>query len=417
MVEEVINGIKYRLDAENLTAEVTYKEDYEGDIVIPEAVKFNGVSYRVTSIGDEAFASCKLLKTVAIPDGVTSIGYDAFSYCPFLTSITIPDSVTSIKDNAFSGCESLTSIVVAEGNSVYDSRENCNAIIETSANTLICGCQNTIIPNSVTSIGNRAFLSCGSLATITIPESVRSIGDYAFVNCESLTSITIPESVTSIGDKAFQGCCKLADLTISDGVTTIGTFAFKDCKTLTSVTIPSSVKSIGKGGTFQRCTSLKLVQWDAINCVIETVDSEGNYYPPFYNISSIKNFTFGNNVKFIPACLCCGLSGLTSIFIPDSVTSIGECAFEDCTSLKAIAIPESVMIIEKRAFTGCKSLKIISIPSNVIIIEDGAFDINPYITIRYDGTVKQCKNRYGYWGDVFYGRKIYCSDGDVLISF
>ena len=169
MIEQIINGIKYRLNEETFTAAVTCLlkgdsiEDYVGDIKIPEIVKLDGVPYCVTSIDEETFFDCKSL-----------------------TSITIPESLTSIEDGAFRGCDSLTAIVVTEGNSVYDSRDNCNAIIETATNTLICGCQNTIIPNSVKKIGRCAFIHCESLFSIIIPDSVTSIGVGAFYSCHAI---------------------------------------------------------------------------------------------------------------------------------------------------------------------------------------------------------------------------------------
>ena len=179
---------------------------------IPESITHNGATYSVTSIGERAFYDCSSLTSITIPNSVTSIEYrafygcssltsitipnsvtsigeQAFLYCSSLTSITIPNSVTSIGSSAFNGCSSLTSIIVEKGNSIYDSRENCNAIIETATNTLIAGCQNTTIPNSVTSIGDFAFSGCSSLTSITIPNSVTSIGVCAFRNCSSLTSI------------------------------------------------------------------------------------------------------------------------------------------------------------------------------------------------------------------------------------
>ena len=158
-----------------------------------------------------------------------------YGYCSGLTSITIPNSVTSIGNYAFNGCKGLTSIIVESGNTVYDSRNNCNAIIETATNTLIAGCMNTTIPNSVTSIGVYAFCNCSSLASVTIPSNVTSIGESAFSGCTSLTSITIPNSVTSIGSNAFRNCSSLTSITIPNSVTSIGGYAFGDCSSLTDV--------------------------------------------------------------------------------------------------------------------------------------------------------------------------------------
>ena len=167
----------------------------------------------VTSIGNHAFCDYSGLTSVTIPNSVTSIGEYAFSGCSGLTSVTIPNSVTSIGYHAFDGCSGLTSIKVESGNTKYDSRDNCNAIIEITSNTLITGCKNTTIPNSVTSIGFHAFDGCSGLTSITIPNNVTSIGDWAFFHCSGLISITIPNSVTSIGSGAFynytyRGICK-----------------------------------------------------------------------------------------------------------------------------------------------------------------------------------------------------------------
>ena len=193
----------------------------------------------VTSIGNNAFQNCGSLATMTvagenkvydsrngcnaiiekntntliagcinstIPASVTSIGDEAFNSCSGLTSVTIPASVTSIGEGVFEYCKNLATITVEDGNTVYNSRNGCNAIIETSSNKLIAGCKNTTIPASVTSIGNYAFSGCSGLTSVEIPTNVTSIGDNAFFECNGLTSISIPSSVTSIGNDAFSGC-------------------------------------------------------------------------------------------------------------------------------------------------------------------------------------------------------------------
>ena len=162
------------------------------------------------------------IKTVTIGDGITSIGDYAFYSCRGLTELTLPNSVTSIGNpnsvtsignSAFGGCSGLEKITVDGGNKRYDSRDNCNSIIETGTNTLIVGCKNSVIPNSVTSIGDGAFRGCSGLTELILPNSVTSIGEYAFYYCSELTELILPDSVTSIGNGAFGGCSGLVKIT------------------------------------------------------------------------------------------------------------------------------------------------------------------------------------------------------------
>lgn len=216
----------------------------------------------VTSIGERAFEDCSGLSNIEIPNSVTRIGNSAFFGCSGLNSIAIPNSVTSIGSFAFWDCSGLTSITVESGNTMYDSRDNSNAIIEKTNNTLVAGCKNTIIPNSVICIGSGAFHGCSNLTSIAIPNSVTSIGGNAFYGCSSLTNITIPNFVTSIEYAAFANCSGLTNITIPNSVESIEDYAFLGCSGLTSIAIPNSVTSIGYDA-FGSCSSLKniYVSW------------------------------------------------------------------------------------------------------------------------------------------------------------
>ena len=328
-------------------------------ITIPDNVK---------SIGLGAFIGCSGLTSITIPHIVTSIGEYAFYKCSGLTSISIPNNVTSIGNHAFRDCSGLTSIKVESGNTVYDSRDNCNAIIETATNKLLKGCDKTKIPNSVTSIGEAAFSGCSGLTSISISQNITSIGGFAFDHCSGLTSIKvengntvydsrdncnaiietatntllkgcdktkIPNSVTSIGGAAFSGCSGLTSISVPNNVTSIGGYAFQDCSGLTSISIPNNVTSIGNRA-FYGCSGLtSLIIEDGKTVLTFSTSEWSDYYPssgypaenlylgrnisysdqdsPFRENEKLKTLTIGNSVTYISGFAFYGCTGLTSI--------------------------------------------------------------------------------------------------------
>ena len=396
-----------------------------------------------TSISTNTFKACRRITNINIPNGLTTIGLQAFMYCSSLTSITIPNSVTSIGvgafefcsstislnigsgvisigGNAFLYCTSLNNITVDSNNTVYDSRNNCNALIETSTNKLIVGSNSTVIPNTVISIDSAAFSGYTNFTSIVIPDSVTTIGNSAFQSCSGMTACTIGSGVTSIGNYAFKDCSDLTSMTIkADTPPTLGDSAFTytncifyvpcnsvntykaasgwssyssrisgyDCPALTAkfnVTNTSNATRIASG-----TSSFTKIEIDGIMQsnvpTYYTFSTTGEHTVKYYlngtsigtnalrGCDSLSSCTIPSGVTSIGDGAFYSSYGLTSIDIPDSVTSIGIQAFEYCRSLTSIDIPSGVTSIGSSAFTYCSSLSSCTIGNGVIGIGKNAF--------------------------------------------
>lgn len=306
--EVVVDGIKYSLVDSTKQATVV-SNNYKGDVVIPQSVTYNGADYAVVALGENCFLYCRDTINITIPEGVVSIGDNCF-YNSDITSITIPASVKSIGSQACVACYKLESIIVKEGNSVYDSRDNCNAIIQTVTNTMIAGCKTSTIPGTVTALGDYLFDACTYLSNLVIPEGVVSIGTRCFNQCKSLTNLTIPASVKTIGKNCFM-YAGLTSLTVAEGNTVF------DSR-------------------------------DNCNAIIQT---------------ATNTMVHGSQASTIPATVTAlgdncfyGRSSLSKLIIPESVVSIGASCFTYCKSLTSLTIPASVTNLGSGCFTGCNSM-------------------------------------------------------------
>ncbi|MDD5996132.1 MAG: leucine-rich repeat domain-containing protein [Bacteroidales bacterium] len=431
-------GLQFEVSGSNATV---VKGDYSKleSVIIPSKVKINDKVYAVAGIANNAFINCKSLSEVIIYKGITSIGNSAFSGCENLTSVTlsegiekignsafegcsklkninlpatvayigemafdgcaslskidIPASVTTIVDYAFSICEKLVSINVDDNNPNYSSVDG--VLYDKKKTTLIQAPGylqgKHTIPSSVTNIANGAFYYCKRLTDLVIPSSVTNISEFAFENCTGLTNVTIPSSVKNIDTKAFSGCKNL-DLVISNAKenVTIESGALDDCKSVTwdflvdesesplkfkiltdstaevteknsvtgSVTIPSKVKIDGKiynvvsigDYAFKNCKDLTGITIPS--CVVKIGTGA-------FASSGLTSIEIPSSVTSISLSMLSGCSGLANVKIPSSIKSIGENAFVDCTSLTSLQLPSSVKSIGIMAFYGCKNLDLV----------------------------------------------------------
>ncbi|WP_295157349.1 fibronectin type III domain-containing protein [uncultured Ruminococcus sp.] len=342
------NGLAYRVIGEPDPADFEYEDAFDGgiritgytgtdaEVIIPREIDGKAV----TTISGYAFANCKEMTSVTLPDSLKSLEKSAFGCCMNLTDVIIPDSVTDIDSGAFYYCTSLSNFIVDEDNPSYSSSDG--VLYDKNKTTLLKYPEGKkdksyTLPDNVTKIGSNAFDSCLNLTSVTLPAGVTSIGDYAFARCSALTSVTLSDGVTSIGKYAFNYCDSLTEIKIPDSVTSIGEYAFYDCTNLTSIYLPAGLTNI-ESGVFAMCRSLK------------------------------------------------------SVMIPDKVTSIDKSAFKYCDSMTSISLPESVNSIGEEAFIFCSKLTDVyykGTKSKWDAIDMGTGnDKLLYANVHYLGTVK-----------------------------
>ena len=288
----------------------------QGELILPSTVTNNGINYYVTVIDNYAFCNCEeLIGTLAIPEGIVSIGESAFFSCGF-SSFVIPRTINFIDPSAFRFCSNRDSVIVDDNNPTYYSENN--AIIKRNENTLVLACNTTTIPEYIENIGNYAFSGVGNGGDLIIPNSVKSIGERAFESCHFLGSLILSESLETIGYEAFRGSGLTGSLTIPNSVTELGAGAFLDVSFTGTLTLPSSISSI-KGHTFA--------------------------YTSFSG-----TLTIPNSVTQIGSMAFYG-ADFSELVLGSSVDTIGFGAFEDCSSLSGtLHLPSSINSIGIGAF-------------------------------------------------------------------
>lgn len=317
-------------------------------------------------IGIYAFADCRKIQSVTIPDSVTEIRHGAFHFCEGLRSVTIPGSVKAIGREAFGQCKRLKNVKLGEG-------------LETLGNFAFAYCdrlEKINLPRSLTSFGVNPFLGCGKLKTVTLPKDhptlkmVKSVlfdksGETLLWYPSRLTakSYAIPEGTKTIAPQAFH-FGKFRTVTVPDSVTEIGNYAFCECKNLRQIDLPDSVTALGKGA-FEQCERLtQAVLTDRLTELPESL---------FYCCDRLETVTLPDGIREIPEMLFMSCKAMKTLTLPDSVTVIGQRAFSWCESLESVILPEGLREIGDYAFLACKSLPGLNIPAGVSLIGEDAF--------------------------------------------
>ena len=376
---DVVNMPTYTYTVDgNGNATITGYSGGVAALFIPETID----GHTVTAIGNRAFKGNLRLAAVTIPDTVTEIGQDAFSGCTGLTSIKLPKNLKTLERDAFRGCTGLTSVLIPKTventhyyyDGIYSPFRGCNNLQEVKfedgmtriPNSILCFCAaklNIVIPDSVTEIGEAAFLNSGIVA-VTIPDAVTEIEEDAFRGCTGLTDIKLPDSVVNIGTKIFANCTSLTDVTLPNAWELIPASTFEGCTALEKLVLPESVQYI-RDGAFKNCTALKEIVWSKAP---ELIDSNA-----FYNCDAITEMDIPATVTSVGYQAFYDCDGLTKITIPDGVTSLGDSVFYDCDALTDVKLDAGITTIPASAFRHCDALEQLTVPRRVTAIKDNAF--------------------------------------------
>ena len=324
-----------------------------GKYTIPEGVEI---------ISKGAFCNCSLITELVIPNGVKRIDELAFNGLTNLEVITIPASVESIGERAFIDCGRVKRITVDKSNPKYDSRDNCNAIVETELNRIIFGCSETTFVDSITSIGEYAFAYCSELKVLKIPESITDIKAYAFGNCNNLIFAELPSSLKSVEHNIFDDCKKLVEVYLNEGIEEIDFRAFEGCESLTKINIPDTFIPQKENNFYCLNALVKSIQTPIYNknIFVSLPQSFSGHYTIPEGITTILGRAFWR---------CDNLTGVT---LPQSIKEISDSAFHGCSKLSKVLGSEMISILRKRAFKKCFELSLINL-SNVEILESHAF--------------------------------------------
>lgn len=397
------------------TVDVCIDRETTGTVTIPSEV--NG--FKVVQIGEWTFRMLNGLTAINISDGITTIDGEAIALCENISSIYIPASVTSIGGGNFCSCHNLNSIVVDSKNPVYDSRNNCNAVIETATNKIVAGCNTTVLFDGITAIGKNAFHNVLALSTFNLPSTVTSIEDYGFYGCRNLQTVVVPKTVTSLGVEPFGVCNGLTSLSVEAGnpnydsrencnaiietkteklitacnvsfiprgIKTIGMGAFDGLETIDEIAIPQSVESI-ENAAFYWCSNLKVVKsfikdpFEPGYFNFERIAKDATLYVPV-GTKALYEATegwkkFKNIVEMTPYDVLDENTVAAHFLEPDeegkveipekveidgktyTVTEIAANAFKNNKELTEVTIPSSVTKIGDGAFAGCENLQAI----------------------------------------------------------